>query len=136
MCSRIERAIPMAGVKGMRTGGHNRKSVAHHLATGSYRPSRHGPRPGKKRPAEPASGPRTRPRLAPWRVVPRDAPELVTAALAVENTMFTRYPAQVLCGVTVAGPLVRAACRRFLADLVAAPELWDRRAAQHVFDFF
>lgn len=34
----------MAGVKG-RSGGHNRKSIAAHLAAGTHRSDRHGPRP-------------------------------------------------------------------------------------------
>jgi len=34
----------MAGVKGQRSGGHNRKTAAQHKAEGTYKPSRHGNR--------------------------------------------------------------------------------------------
>lgn len=35
----------MAGVKGQRSGGHNKKSVELHLLKGTFRKDRHGPRP-------------------------------------------------------------------------------------------
>jgi phage terminase large subunit-like protein len=51
----------------------------------------------------------------------------------------TRYARSVLAGKTVAGPLVRAACKRHLADLESGPDrglFWDVRECRRVIKFF
>lgn len=51
----------------------------------------------------------------------------------------TAYALHVTAGKIVAGPHVRAACRRHLDDLDQGPArglFWDVKKAQHVFDFF
>ncbi len=51
----------------------------------------------------------------------------------------TRYAVRVDTGDVLAGPLVRAAAKRHLADLQRGPDhglYWDRNACQRVIDFF
>src|SRR5919108_3540463 len=62
-----------------------------------------------------------------------------TASRGSSRDPVERYARRVVVGMVIAGPLVRLAAKRHLADLERGPDRgldWDREAAQRAIDFF